>query len=222
MSRNPNILLWNAGSLASRKNELIHVLRLHKIHIALITESWLTPSSVFSLPNYNTHREDRTKGPRGGVIILIHHSLKFLPLKIRYFDNFETAFVKILTLSLFVGTVCNPPNNILNSKDLDIITGISYPLIVGGDFNARHSIWNNITNNCSGITLFSHSQRGSYEIVNPNEFTFHNNHHCHPSTLDIFLVNHPNLSKNYLKKSSANFLFAKVKLYLLLLMVEAI
>ncbi|XP_078051874.1 uncharacterized protein LOC144478025, partial [Augochlora pura] len=63
--------------------------------------------------------------------------------------------------------------------------------IIGGDFNAKHTSWNNYTSNSSGISLFNHSSSAPYLINHPGNFTFcPTNIKESKSTLDIFLTKH--------------------------------
>lgn len=71
---------------------------------------------------------------------------------------------------------------------MDAISGVGSPLVIGGDFNVRHSSWRHLSYNACGVALHEHSLRNTYRIVAPDEFTFHGTPRQNPSILDIFLV----------------------------------
>ena len=181
-------MMWNAGSPASKRRELIFVLNKNKTHIALITETWLSSGVDFSIPGHKSVRADRKQGNGGDVAILIHNSIRYTVVPFNFPDGYEAVFIRIHNPSLFVGVAYNPPRNSLTSADLYAITSLGSPLLVGGDFNARHRSWRNSTVNRNGITLYNHSLGDTYRILAPDDFTFHAPG-TNPSVLDIFLIN---------------------------------
>ena len=69
------LILWNATSASNLIIELYKFL----MDIAIITETWLTPTDVLKLPNYNVYRKDRfpitSYNPRGGTLITIRKDI---------------------------------------------------------------------------------------------------------------------------------------------------
>jgi len=60
------LALWNANSLSSHRFELQTFLDMHKIDIALISETHFTSRTVFLLPRYivfhSIHPDDAAQG----------------------------------------------------------------------------------------------------------------------------------------------------------------
>ena len=73
-----NILQWNANGIGTKQTELSILLEVHDVKVAAIQESKLTAKS--RSPNiqiYTLVRQDRRKGPGGGLLFLIHNSVSF-------------------------------------------------------------------------------------------------------------------------------------------------
>lgn len=69
------IMQWNCQSLRPKAPSLESLLTQEKIHIAILSETWLEPDSLFKISNYIIHRLDRRDG-YGGVAILLHRSIR--------------------------------------------------------------------------------------------------------------------------------------------------
>ena len=188
----PNIFLWNAGSLPAKRNELILAAAKHNAGVILITETWLTPNDSFNLPGYTTIKDDRT-ATRGGVAILIHDSINFTNFNPTYNFPFEACFIKLDSPKIILGVVYISQGDQLTTDILNILTNLGSPYIIGGDWNAKHKLWNNFTSNRAGNTLFKHYQTHRYRIVHPQDFTFQSGKRK-PSTLDFFLTD---IQKNF-------------------------
>ncbi|KOC63526.1 RNA-directed DNA polymerase from mobile element jockey, partial [Habropoda laboriosa] len=98
-----------------------------------------------------------------------------------------TCFVKLTCPKIYIGATYVPPKNPLTIADLDLITKIGSPLILGGDFNAKHSSWNNHRANANGNTLHQHFRNNTYSINHPNALT-HYRANANPSTIDFYLT----------------------------------
>jgi exonuclease III len=66
------VVLWNANGLSNHKLELKTFLDMHKIDIALISETHFTSRRVFKIPHYSVchtiHPDDTAHG--GAAVIL--------------------------------------------------------------------------------------------------------------------------------------------------------
>jgi exonuclease III len=76
MDSSLRIALWNANGLTNHKLELQNFLNIHKIDVALISETNFTTRTVFKIPNYKVyhipHPDDRA---HGGAAIIIRNSI---------------------------------------------------------------------------------------------------------------------------------------------------
>jgi exonuclease III len=81
MTNSLRIVLWNANGLQSHKQELQTFLNIHKIDIALISETHFTTRTMFRMPNYNVyhipHHDDRAHGGAAAIVrsAISHHEL---------------------------------------------------------------------------------------------------------------------------------------------------
>lgn len=120
------------------------MLSQEKIHIAIISETWLEPDSSLRISGYNIFREDRDDG-YGGISIIAHHSVKCLrqPVLINN-SNIQAIHLQLLN--------CEHLNNILaiyctseartSQRDWDQIFSLfNNKTIIAGDFNAHHISW---------------------------------------------------------------------------------
>ncbi|CAH2101782.1 unnamed protein product [Euphydryas editha] len=69
-----NIMQWNAQSLRPKLLSLEQILYKEKIHIAGLSETWLTPDTNLRINGYNIYRRDRPDS-YGGVAIAVHTSV---------------------------------------------------------------------------------------------------------------------------------------------------
>lgn len=181
-------MLWNSGSVDKKRKELMLVLQKHGVHVALVTETRFSSGVDFNIPEYKVVRSDWALGHSGGVALLVHRSLHVAEVPSVHSQSFEGAFIKLLHPAVFIGVIYNPPQNVLSGADLDTIPGVGNPLVVGGNFNARHNSWKNFINNACGVTLYRHALRSTYRIVAPDDFTSQGSPRQNSSVLDIFLV----------------------------------
>lgn len=71
------ILQWNANSLSPKTDDFQCLLLREKIHIAVVSETWLSSDKSLNISNYNIIRKDRLDS-YGGVCVITHKSIKVL------------------------------------------------------------------------------------------------------------------------------------------------
>lgn len=143
-----NFMQWNAQSLRPKLKELELLLSHEKVHICILSETWLEPESFLSISGYNIFRQDRIDS-YGGVALVIHSSIK---CQSRTFRPINSG-IQIVQVKLFncdfvenvVSIYC--PSTIHTTRhDWDnIFSEYSSRSIIAGDFNAHHSNWSNRT-----------------------------------------------------------------------------
>ena len=70
-----NILFWNCQGIRSKRKELELYIKENVIDIVALNETFLNKNLNFKMPGYDTIRNDRSTGIRGGVNFLVKHSL---------------------------------------------------------------------------------------------------------------------------------------------------
>jgi hypothetical protein len=158
---NLKVLSWNCRSLQGKLQELKEFLQNNFYHIILLQETWLNHKVEIHIPQYTAVRKDRSTSlsdkPHGGVLILIHESLSFKATNFTNLENSEANFVRLLLddREVVVGSFyCSPRTNPdLRIADYKKLFSRNGPFVIAGDFNAKHTSWNNEKNNKCGISL---------------------------------------------------------------------
>lgn len=167
------ILSWNCHSLQNRVQELSHLLDQNPFHVILLQETWLNAKVTIKIPNYFCLRQDRktdSRYPHGGVAILIHNSLKsqFNRVKFVELNSFESIFVHFSssTFPFTIGSVYAPPKlTATETKEaFSKLFSRPGPFVIAGDFNARHTSWNNVNCTTRGKDLLRISNANLCEI----------------------------------------------------------
>lgn len=177
---------WNASGLVRRQGELLHYLDNSNILMMGINETKFKPNTKFKPRNYEILRKDSIDG-QGGVVVLIKKNFSFQEVKRPVLDDLEAICVRIPDNTHIIFMYVRPkktiPNQILND-----LFSVSRKVIIIGDLNARHTSWNNISDNPFGKHLYNFSIYNNIVINFADVYT-----HCplngtHPSNLDIALI----------------------------------
>lgn len=152
----------NANSIVARdKRHTLDIhLKAHKPDFVLLSETRLHARHKIFFKNYSIIRDDQIDGTRG-TAILIKDCFQHKVIKINPKPDLEVTAISVSfgSRNLYIFSIyqswrtgvidCNTLRNFFNmAKDNDCV-------IVGGDFNARHTSWKNSINNYNGITLFN-------------------------------------------------------------------
>ena len=70
-----NITFWNCQGVRSKRKELELYLNENSIDIIALNETFLTKKVNFKIQGYDTIRNDRSTGQKGGVAFLVKHGL---------------------------------------------------------------------------------------------------------------------------------------------------
>ena len=70
-----NILVWNCQGIRPKRKELELYTKENEFHIVALNETFLNKKLNFKIPGYDTIRNDRSTGQRGGVAFLVKHGL---------------------------------------------------------------------------------------------------------------------------------------------------
>lgn len=145
---NVNILQWNCQSLRPKRLSLESLLAQEKVHLVVLSETWLEPDSYFRINGYKTYRRDRSDG-YGGVAILVHNSIKSVICPIECPNiGIELLQVKLLNcqhIKNILSVYC--PSTVQTSQnDWDyLFSRVNNKSLILGDFNGHHINWSNKT-----------------------------------------------------------------------------
>ena len=67
-----NILFWNCQGIIAKRKELEFYIKENEFDIVALNETFLTKKLNFKIPGYDTIRNDRSTGQRGGVAFLVN------------------------------------------------------------------------------------------------------------------------------------------------------
>lgn len=187
---------FNARSLKAKENEFFNFLKVHNVHIAVITETFLKTGTFLKTdPNYKVYTNNRDDRHGGGVAIVIHRTMKYRSLpnfKLKVIESLgmeiETSFGKIMIAAAYLPFQCTGENRNYFKGDLKKLTRNRSRFFIIGDFNAKHQSWNNAKANSNGKILFSDLSSGHYSVLYPNGPTCFSSIR-NPSTIDLVLTN---------------------------------
>lgn len=187
-----NFLSWNAQSIAnaSKVTELELLLRERDIHVACLQETYLGQGSKLYIPNYTIYRNDRpTHG--GGVAILVRRGIQHELLNICDTHSIENIVVAIICHNkrIIISSVYSPHFNNSFNDDLAKITAVGGESLIFGDFNAKHTAWNCISNNAAGNSLINFLNTSEFSLHAPSSHTHFPHAGTTPSTIDLLLTN---------------------------------
>lgn len=187
-----NIIQWNAHSIKPKSRSFELLLQQDKIHMAFISETWLSEEIVWKISNYNIVRADRADS-YGGVAAVLHKSVKFA----RKQHAIPNSQIEILVVELFnvtgltnIVSIYCPPTISTNKQDWDYIFSLFHSkCLIIGDMNAHHSLWS-----------YKDDRRGDLIYT----AMFENNYIC----LNDGSSTRVRMANSYLQKSSPDISFA--------------
>lgn len=169
-----NIIQWNAQSLRSKLIAFEQFLSQEKIHIAALSETWLTPDISIKVNGYNIYRKDRDGG-WGGVAILVHKSIKAVQFNI---DSINSG-IEMLGIRLYncdqiqnlISLYCAPLPLRTTQRDWDhLLSTLSSKTLILGDFNGHHTNWSYKTDQ-RGSQIFDALIDSSFITLNNGQHT---------------------------------------------------
>ena len=137
------ILQWNCESISNKKLQLTNKLKNADIDIACMQESHLQShpkhGNSFTIRGYQTFKQDRKNGPKGGVITLVRNDIPASEVQVDTGDRAEMIGVKIHlgNKEITIYKCYCPPRkaHVLHAMN------ISEHCIVVGDFNSHSPSW---------------------------------------------------------------------------------
>lgn len=170
------VVLWNANGLCQHAQEIELFLQLEKIDILLVSETHLTFNSKFNIRNYNLYHTNHPDGrAHGGTAILIKSNIKHNEFPKYSFDYLQGTVLEILTDTgkLIISALYCPPRHNNKKEHFDnFFKTLGNKFLVGGDFNAKHTIWGSRLSNPKGRALLSTLQDNKLEFISTGEPTY--------------------------------------------------
>jgi len=161
------ICTFNTNTLTDQKGELTAFLKQDKIDIILIQETRLKPHNTFKIPNYTTHRTDRTQNNGGGTAIIIRNTIKHTRIPNIELENFESTIITLHNPNITIISCYKTPQKSFCTEQFTQLLNTGQRLIIGGDLNAKHTTWRSQNTNTSGRTLHKLTQKQNLTITAP-------------------------------------------------------
>ena len=169
------ILQFNANGIGNKPVELDEFFERHKVKVAVIQES--KPTLNYRTPNiqnFTTVRKDRYQCQGGGLLTLIHKSIKF-SRRPDSPDTLADPLLEELTITAQLGNTDLIITNVYilpasfctggYNPSLDHLMTTTDTLILG-DFNAHHSSWCSSSTDTRGTMLESMVSGSNFGILN--------------------------------------------------------
>uniref|UniRef100_A0A2S2NJB5 Putative RNA-directed DNA polymerase n=1 Tax=Schizaphis graminum TaxID=13262 RepID=A0A2S2NJB5_SCHGA len=193
MTSNLKIVHWNANGITRKTNELSAFISTYKPDIILLNETHLKPNLSLKIPNFITYRNDlpliRGSPAHGGTAILVHRTIVHQQININTKLQSTSILIKINNKTTLVSSVYKPPSSTLIRSDLDLLINAADNIIIAGDLNSKHPLWNSRRTNATGLILYNHLLQNDYSIVAPDTPThFPSSKKYRPDVLDIAIV----------------------------------
>jgi len=124
-----------------------HFLSQHGVDICLLSETFLNPGQAFRLANYVCQRTDRPS-TGGGTAIWVRRDIVHHSVPIPCLTHLEATAIQVtlasktlLTLAAYIS-----PSRPQIGADLTACFGGGLPVLMAGDLNAKHVVWNSRLN----------------------------------------------------------------------------
>lgn len=209
---NLKIIALNMNSLIShtKRAELSILIEKTNPHIMLLSETKLNKKHKLSFRNYNLIRNDKEEGSVGTAILVKNNfDIEILTSK-QTSSKLEYTAIKITGISvnkpLYVFSIYNnsQPNPNIESDITQLVNMVpnrSFPFVIGGDFNAKHTTWLNINNNTNGIKLRTWLDCNAHIVKSIHSAQPSYNAGSRHSYIDFFIVSKDLQSATSLLKS---------------------
>ena len=197
-----NIRFWKCQGIRSKRKELKLYLKENNFDIVALNETFLTRKIDFKIQGYDTIKNDRSTGVRGGVAFLVKHGL-VINKEYRNTDfNIITdneALVIDIDLSnnqnLILATIYCPNGN-PNLRLFETINNLSDNVMFVGDFNSKLEAFGcAIKKHTSGPMLKTIQHQLHLIYLNTDERTHLDRYTGNTDILDMAFIS-PNLSKH--------------------------
>jgi hypothetical protein len=135
---------WNARGLSKSKLEVFrNLISSTNPEIVLLSETHWTDAFNVKFKAYHIAKKNRLNRIGGGVAILIHKSLQFLPLNLKETNSVEAIGVQVICSN---NTPCNfisayVPKGDCDTDEIVNLINSSNMFVTGGDFNSHHGAW---------------------------------------------------------------------------------
>ena len=188
------IMFWNCQGIRSKRKELELYLKEHSIDIIAPNETFLHKKITFKIQGYDTIRNDRSTGSRGGVAFLVKHGLvlnkEFKNADFNIITENEALAISLelsTNQNLTLATIYCPDGN-PNFSLFQTINNHSDNVMFVGDFNSKLEAFGCASKNTSGPMLKTIQNKLNLICVNNDEHTHMDRRTGNTNILDMAFI----------------------------------
>ena len=196
-----NILFWNCQGIRPKRKELELYIKENEIDIIALNETFLNKKLTFKIPGYDTIRNDRSTGQKGGVAFLVKHGL-VINKEYRKNDFSIITENEALAINLDLSNTQNVtlatiycPNGNPTLSLFQTINNLSDNVMFVGDFNSKLESFDCAKKNTSGPMLQNIQNQLNLIYLNSDEHTHMDRANGSTDILDMAFIS-PNLAKH--------------------------
>ena len=196
-----NIMFWNCQGIRSKHKELELYLKENNFDIVALNETFLTKKVDFKIQGYDTIKNDRSAGTRGGVAFLVKHGLvinkEYRNIDFNIITDNEALVIDTDLCdnqNLILATIYCPNGN-PNFRLFETINNLSDNVMFVGDFNSKLEAFGCAKKNSSGPVLKNIQSHLNLTYLNSDEHTHLDRAKCITDILDMAFIS-PNLTKH--------------------------
>ena len=196
-----NIMFWNCQGIRPKRKELKLYLKENNFDIGALNETFLTRKIDFKIQGYDTIKNDRLTGARGGVAFLAKHGLvidkEYRNTDFNIITDNEALVIDIdhsNNQNLILATICCQNGN-PNLRLFETINNLSDNVMFVGDFNSKLEAFGCAKKNIFGPMLKNIQSHLNLTYLNTNEHTHLDKRTGNKNILDMAFIP-PNLTKH--------------------------
>ena len=194
-------MFWNCQGIRSKHKELELYLKENNFDIVTLNETFLTKNVDFKIQGYDTIKNDRSTGTRGGVAFLVKHGLvinkEYRNIDFNIITDNEALVIDIdlcNNQNLILATIYCPNGN-PNFRLFETINNLSDNVMFVGDFNSKLEAFGCAKKNSSGPMLKNIQSHLNLTYLNNDEHTHLDRAKGSTDILDMAFIS-PNLTKH--------------------------
>ena len=196
-----NIMLWNCQRIRPKRKEIELYLKQNNFDIVALNETFLTKKIDFKIQCYDTIKNDRSTGARGGVAFLVKHGLvinkEYRDTDFNIITDNEALVIDIDLSNnqyLILATIYCPNGN-PNLRLFETINNLSDNVMFVCDFNSKLEAFHCAKKKISGPMLKNIQSHLNLTYFDNDEHTRLDKRTGSTDILDMAFIS-PNLTKH--------------------------
>ena len=192
-----NIMFWNCQGIRPKRKELELYLKENNFDIVALNETFLTKKIDFKIQGYNTVKNDRSTGARGGVKHGLVINKEYRNTDFNTITDNEALVIDIdlsNNQNLILATIYCPNRN-PNLRLFETIKNLSDNVMFVGDFNSKLEAFGCAKENISGPMPKNIQSHLNLTYLNTDEHTHLDKRTGNTDILDMAFISR-NLTKH--------------------------